>query len=221
MAMSKLCIYCGERVATTKDHVPPQCLFPKPLPPNMITVPSCEICNKKYGKDDERIRNLLTSLDVTENNPGIINDISLRRDRSLERKQGKSNLEHMISSMKLVEVRTDEGIILGNSLAFNLDQDLMDNFFERMTRGLIHYERGLEAIKGGFKWHMSLTKEQFKSLSYSNKKFFMSGKLNIIGENIFKYVVYAKPGSSSSIFLLNFFEGIEFISMFTEKQEIQ
>src|SRR5205823_1100030 len=48
------CVYCGA-LATTRDHVPPANLFfTKPC--NLITVPSCERCNRDASPDDENLR---------------------------------------------------------------------------------------------------------------------------------------------------------------------
>ena len=51
-----LCAICGERSATTRDHVPPRAVFPRPLPVIMITVPACAQCNNGAHIDDERFR---------------------------------------------------------------------------------------------------------------------------------------------------------------------
>jgi hypothetical protein len=59
--MKHICYYCNE-IATTKEHTPPKCFFPKKkdLPSgspdyrkNLITVPSCEKHNTGRSKDDE------------------------------------------------------------------------------------------------------------------------------------------------------------------------
>ena len=49
VASPKRCVYCLEREATTKDHVPPKCFFPPDDRPNLITVPSCLECNQKFS----------------------------------------------------------------------------------------------------------------------------------------------------------------------------
>jgi hypothetical protein len=36
-----VCVYCGQQAELTREHVVPQCLFPKPLPSNMVTVGTC------------------------------------------------------------------------------------------------------------------------------------------------------------------------------------
>src|SRR5947207_328698 len=57
-----LCPYCCLRPGTTKDHVIPHSLFPKPLPNgiNLPTVKACPECNhvKKSG-DDSFLRDFL------------------------------------------------------------------------------------------------------------------------------------------------------------------
>jgi hypothetical protein len=49
----KLCCYCGTRVATTKDHIPPRSIFNKPRPNDLITVPCCFKCNNEASQYDE------------------------------------------------------------------------------------------------------------------------------------------------------------------------
>lgn len=56
MANPKVCAICGWRKATTKDHVPPKSIFPKPLPVRMVTVPACAECNNGSSRLDERFR---------------------------------------------------------------------------------------------------------------------------------------------------------------------
>src|SRR2546427_8377223 len=53
------CIYCGTDKDLTVDHVPPKLLLMRPYPPNLITVPACETCNKSFQKDDEYTRTML------------------------------------------------------------------------------------------------------------------------------------------------------------------
>jgi hypothetical protein len=54
------CYLCGDDLIKnqnkSKDHVPPDCIFPENKPLNLITVPCCTNCNKKYQQLDERMR---------------------------------------------------------------------------------------------------------------------------------------------------------------------
>src|SRR6266446_6964374 len=49
------CVLCGERPATTMDHVPPKGLFLPPRP-TLITIPACEICNGGASEAEEKFR---------------------------------------------------------------------------------------------------------------------------------------------------------------------
>lgn len=59
--MKQFTCYLCNSVATSREHVPPRCLFPqeKDLPvgidlrKNLISVPSCEVHNSEKSKDDE------------------------------------------------------------------------------------------------------------------------------------------------------------------------
>src|SRR5438105_2116110 len=60
LRVTPACVYCGERDATTEDHIPPRCLFGLPLPSTLIKVPSCFRCNNGASKDDEYFRMVLS-----------------------------------------------------------------------------------------------------------------------------------------------------------------
>ncbi len=58
------CCYCGDVNDITRDHVPPESLFSKPKPSNLITVPCCIRCNKEFSKNDEYFRlAIMTGMD--------------------------------------------------------------------------------------------------------------------------------------------------------------
>jgi hypothetical protein len=57
-----ICVICSNAPATTREHVPAQQLFDRPLPGNLITVPSCEPCNSGSPRDDEFLRGFLLLL---------------------------------------------------------------------------------------------------------------------------------------------------------------
>jgi hypothetical protein len=55
--------------AFTVDHVPPEGLFPKPRPGNLIEVPCCFVCNNKHSGFDERLR-IVASMPFDRNEAG-------------------------------------------------------------------------------------------------------------------------------------------------------
>jgi hypothetical protein len=59
LPVTPACVYCGERDATTMDHIPPRCLFDR-QPATLIKVPSCFPCNNGASMDDEYFRTVLS-----------------------------------------------------------------------------------------------------------------------------------------------------------------
>ncbi len=68
-----VCVFCGVRDGTTKDHVPPKGMFPPPRP-NLITVPACVTCNGGASEIDERFRTML-SLKVGAASPEVVYEL--------------------------------------------------------------------------------------------------------------------------------------------------
>ena len=58
--MESTCYMC-DAPATSREHVPPRCLFPDDpaFRKNLIRVPSCDEHNMRKAKDDELLRNVL------------------------------------------------------------------------------------------------------------------------------------------------------------------
>lgn len=56
-----MCAICGESPATTRDHIPPRGIYPKPRANglHLHTVPSCAHCNNAAGPEDEEFKVLI------------------------------------------------------------------------------------------------------------------------------------------------------------------
>jgi len=59
MKKVQLCYACDDP-ATTREHVPPFCFFPKGKKDNLWTVPSCEAHNNAASLDVEYVRNVIS-----------------------------------------------------------------------------------------------------------------------------------------------------------------
>lgn len=210
-----VCIYCGAPDPTDRDHVPPLCLFPT-RPKDAITVSSCRRCNENHGRDDERVRNLLTSLASTESHPAIQGELSGRRDRALNRdltKLSGKHVEHLLDSIMPVEIRTAAGLHLGGGLAFDLDQPVLDRFFSRLTRGLLWHEIKVVARHCEIEWRMAPSLSDLDGLPPEPKAFLLSpSRTGSVGGDVFRYAGYLRPGGASSLWLFGFYEGVEFMT---------
>lgn len=62
----KRCYLCGDELIKnknrSKDHIPPECIFPQDKPLNLITAPCCIRCNGEYKQLDEKMRNYFALL---------------------------------------------------------------------------------------------------------------------------------------------------------------
>ena len=108
-----LCIYCGLRAGSTRDHVPPKCMFLSPMPNDiqMITVPCCKECRSGHLGDDAVARNFLISSAAAESRQVSDNRIEKKRNRSLER--DRTLLKQMTNAITLAHVSLSRCQIVG------------------------------------------------------------------------------------------------------------
>lgn len=135
---AEICAYCGAPSPTTRDHIPPKGIFPTPRPDDLVTVPSCAVCNQGASASDERFRAYL-SLHVGVGTPSI-NRLweqalpSIRRNRSLHRR--------LRAEVEPVWLTTPSGVIHGQAYRGRWDSDIHDSTVERMIRGLYFHHYG-------------------------------------------------------------------------------
>ena len=55
------CVYCNA-TATSRDHVPPRFLLEKPLPRDLLTVPSCRDCNRSFSLDEQYLQVVIAKI---------------------------------------------------------------------------------------------------------------------------------------------------------------
>ncbi len=129
----KQCYLCGKNliknVNKSKDHVPPDCIFPKDKPPNLITVPCCKSCNGEFKQLDERMRNYLALLAGDKSaSVGQIAKREVLRSRKWQ--------EVFRSYTKQHPILVDEN---GSShLVFYFDDKELKTWLVRVTKGLFY-----------------------------------------------------------------------------------
>lgn len=135
--MSTICVYCGKKPGNTRDHVPPQNLFPKPKPVNMLTVPCCRDCQAKFKKDEDVFMAWITLGPAGESTAGrMLWEQKLKR--TYEKDSGVKKV--MRRSCKPVDLRTPAGIYLGKRLTITIDAERKDNVLKKIVRGLFWVE---------------------------------------------------------------------------------
>jgi len=134
-----VCAICGKEPATTLDHIPPKGIFPAPRPNDSITVPACFRCNNRGSKLDEPFRVYL-SLHIGTETPESERLWKKHALRTLRHNRKMRN--QLLGSMRLAELRTPGGIILGKRPVGRWNSKAHDETIERMIRGLYFHHFG-------------------------------------------------------------------------------
>jgi len=152
------CAYCGNVSEVTREHVIPKCLFTKPFPPNLITVPVCEPCNHAKSHNDDFLRDWLTMDIFGSQSPeaqAVFDDTVLRAIRDGHSKISKQ----LLSEAQLKPFTTKNGIYLGDIPSIQLDEERVNEIFTTIVRGLYYYQfkdclpEGLSfTLRGQYPW---------------------------------------------------------------------
>lgn len=139
MPNPKVCAICGYRQATTKDHLPPRSVFPKPLPMNTRTVPACSECNNGANQQDERFRVYLAAATT------YFNDDATRAwkegaMRTLEKNlRLRREFDSRLKEKVRVEVRPGE---FEERIRIEVPVSAYAPVIERIVRGLFYHHFG-------------------------------------------------------------------------------
>jgi hypothetical protein len=131
------CVYCNERDNETDDHVPPKSFYPKPRPSNLITVPSCLLCNQGLGKDEEFF--LATFM---FSHAGVSDAGKKLWAQKLRRTYEKNTgLKRKIAeNLSYSDLTTPAGIFLGRGMTINIDEKRFENVVNKILKGLYYFE---------------------------------------------------------------------------------
>lgn len=131
--MADVCYFC-DAPATTKEHVPPACLFPErkdssdgvDYRKNLITVPSCDAHNSQKTKDDEYL--LLILVHGYLNNKAGRDHFNSKVVRALSRRP----------AMLVALYGTQTPVTVDGELTVSVDIDRVrfNNALERVCQGL-------------------------------------------------------------------------------------
>ncbi|MCY3770783.1 MAG: hypothetical protein OXG98_01975 [Gemmatimonadetes bacterium] len=130
----RICVYCGSQEKSTKDHIPPKCLFAD-LPDDLITVDSCKTCNNGASKDDEYLRDLLIRERRTENHSEA-RKVRQKFYRALQREESRGYTKSIVDNIVPLDVFTQAGIYIGSAGGYEVDHERLDRVVERIIKGL-------------------------------------------------------------------------------------
>lgn len=145
------CYFCGAP-ATSKEHVPPKCIFPEKKDlgieanhrENLLKVPSCEIHNLRKSRDDEYLLAIL-SMNCDSNKVGQ-RQAATKLVRAFQRSEGFRRAAINDPVRRLIFDR-DKRLIVGTA-ALTVDRGRLKRCFEHIGRGLYYHHYGKNHFTG-------------------------------------------------------------------------
>lgn len=213
---SNTCYRCS-KFPTSKEHVPPVCLFPekkdnptKDFRRNLITVPSCKKHNSKKSNNDEFLLVCLAS-SIQTNNHGY-KHYSTKIKRTLTRSNYKF-LDKIIKDYSELNIVDEQGQNM-KVLKGKADIERLNDCFKSIMYGL-YYQQFNSRFIGEIKLYNNFvipeTTNQMSLIKLIERTFENDKKLTpILGENpeIFTYQFAEKDNFGIYGLKITFYEGI-------------
>ncbi len=139
---SDACVFCGATEGLTPDHVPPKCFFSKPLPNDLITVPSCERCNKGTEKDDEYFRDIVTCLAAFLHEAPPVQSVLEKVRRSYRRPEQARRLRAFLDASVAVDVVAAGGVYICALPGHRVYKERIAGSLEKIVKGIFWKETG-------------------------------------------------------------------------------
>jgi hypothetical protein len=132
---TELCVLCGEREATTKEHIPPKGLFIT-KPSKYLSVPACAECNNSTKLDDEYLLQTMAGGSLVGD--GI--DVWKKKvsPKLRQHPKTKAGLRNRISKYIVMD---NKGIL--SLPAFILDQERIEKSIRKFVYGVYWFHTGL------------------------------------------------------------------------------
>jgi hypothetical protein len=214
----KYCYKCGQP-ATSREHVPPICLFPeaKDIPGlnfrnNLITVPSCDEHNSNKSHDDEFL--MVTIASIVGNNPIGYLQTQTKIDRALRRKSKEFLDKEIIRNAENYTLKTKNGkkfpVLYGNP-----NYERLLKCFEHIAYGLYYNEFGyifegeIKMLMGFIKYNDHTTATMTAMVKEKLKTDEIPHELKGENPKIFKYQFFEPDQFGLIAMVMNFYEGTE------------
>jgi len=198
MIQTETCYMCAAP-ATSREHVPPLCLFPEPkdvlgfnFRKDLITVPSCDLHNSKKSTDDEFLMVTMASV-VGGNFLGYLH-LQTKISRALRRKSKDFLNKAIVRNSKMHTIESASGkkypVMLGNP-----DGERLISCFRHIAHGLYYHE-----FHKKFEGEIRIL---FGFVQYNDQ--FTDTMLQLINHKLVTENTFETPkGSNGKVFTYNF-----------------
>jgi hypothetical protein len=188
------CAYCGERRDLTEDHVPPQSLFGRPRPHNMIRVPSCSSCNGGFSKDDEYFQLVVKAGIDPKRFPKEIAS-SIETIKSLAKPRRLGFAVALYSNCRR------------NPARLKIDQKRIGAVLYRIIRGLFYHLTEVRLAPVVTFDFISIIDSPKLAAEYETTIAALTERLNTIGDGVFRYAfLQDEPLSLATVWLMTFYD---------------
>jgi hypothetical protein len=166
-----------ESEATSKEHVPPKCLFPEgkdvgsnvDLRKQLITVPSCDLHNTQKSSHDAFLMYLL----VVELKANHVATEMLYKKLERATKRNPSLYKSMFENSKDVVLGTMDSFIQSNEVPADINR--INECFDHIARGIFYHETGSSWFQGITKVYDFIFDTNVKTAVENNRKNFEFG----------------------------------------------
>lgn len=212
-----VCAFCGKMVdKATDDHIPPKGIFGDKPDYNLITVPSCEPCNRGTSKDDEYFKLLAMERDASET--PVAWSVNESSTKAIQRKDRPKFGDMVRKNMKFGDVYTEGGIYLGRHYTLKLDGQRIRNTVGKVIRGLFfkHTNRPLPEDYQVFCQPMPKLASVITDETREGWEMILSElstkEIVTVGPKVFRYRYCVHPGDENNLFfMLGFYERFDYI----------
>lgn len=210
------CYWCGAE-ATSREHVPPKCLFPEQKDAhggsdhrkNLITVPSCDVHNLAKCKEDEY---LLCILGINI----LANPIGERQGKTkiIRALTASGGLAHaVLNQHQKVRVEDTKTGTVSDSIAIKIDDASVLNSFDHVARAIFFHHfnsRWSGSVQCTPEFllneNASINKE-YETIRQEADELFANSPLHGTNPDVFGYQFVGRPDVDSQLLLRLHFYG--------------
>jgi hypothetical protein len=203
-----MCAYCGERIATDREHVFPKNLYPESKIKSRVqrlTIPSCNVCNNGWSYDEAHFRNVLSLAGEPNDSRRELWETTVKR--SFRQIDGPRRVQDIVSTWRQVEV---DGRV--RHMVYPGEDNRVVRVVKKIVRGLSHHHHIMSAVPESCVWVDVMkyrTPDEFLvQMSYDHRE-------PDIAE--YRYSVIEEVGIQSA-WLITFFERVTFIGIVTTSE---
>lgn len=212
------CIFClefFEEFEITREHAISYCIFPesylKKIHKNLLTVPSCKVCNQGFSKDEEFFRDFIVQLSSEKSD--FADEIFFgAHKRSLVRSRPK--LISTMEKMSLVEAYTKSGIYLGKKTAIQISVEDWIKYHRVLGKFIraLFYVEFKKPLPSNFLIKHTFVIDETQIYPYKDHL-----KWNFEHEDVYMYGYNCVPETLESIWTLVFYKHTVFQSFVAGK----